>query len=417
MCLGQNVGDAGRCDSSALGIEYGAPRGKVPTAVCILDAVVKDDSAAVNTGNEIRRLGPVAQWGGSRLRRPRLLQSPASAHGQQVVERCTGDGLAIARADRIARGKGPVAAHEILDIDAPIQQHSLPLGITAETHGRELAGRLHCLAPGAEDVADLLDEQLQLRNCHGFDAAGDELRELHVVGHGDGQVGDRAKTLTVNGEICEPGRPAAFSGIAGVDVASGQQRLEHARGGAVGETDRRTPDELDPLWRYRRQRIFGQRDRGNAELVERLEFAAVGDTVAILVLPDAQGRPDRVGVIDGQVKVGVVARQVCVTTTEAGAKHFRDVIDLAVAVAVQHQKSIVALEPTAVLGEQVVVEVEIDLAIVLCNRLDAITIEINNQWVGIKGPADRFCGAHLRCNHHKQRVEGDDQIGHNHGRR
>ena len=67
------------------------------------------------------------------------------------------------------------------------------------------------------------------------------------------------------------------------------------------------------------------------------------------------------------------------------------------------------------LGEQIIVEVEIDLAFVLCNRLDAIAIEIDNQRIGIKGPADRFCGAHLSRKQHKQRVEGGEQIGFNIG--
>ena len=67
------------------------------------------------------------------------------------------------------------------------------------------------------------------------------------------------------------------------------------------------------------------------------------------------------------------------------------------------------------LGKQVIVEVEIDIAIVLCNSLDAIAIEIDNQWVGIKGPADRFCGAHLSRKQDKQRVEGGEQIGFNIG--
>ena len=110
MRLGQNVGDGGRRDSSAFGIDHQAPRGEVPTAVCILDAVVEDDSAAVHTGDEIRRLSPVPEWGATCLRRPSLFQPPATAHCQQVVERCTGDGLAIAIADRVARSKGPVAA-------------------------------------------------------------------------------------------------------------------------------------------------------------------------------------------------------------------------------------------------------------------------------------------------------------------
>ena len=69
-------------------------------------------------------------------------------------------------------------------------------------------------------------------------------------------------------------------------------------------------------------------------MIERLEFVGVCDTVAILVLPDAQFAPDRVCGGDRDIAIGVVSGQIGVATTEACAEHFSDVIDLAVAVAI-----------------------------------------------------------------------------------
>ena len=112
------------------------------------------------------------------------------------------------------------------------------MGVGADAHRRELAGRLHRLAPGAEYVAHLLDEVHELRARHGVGSVGDELGKSHVVGHGDGQVGDRTEPLAVGLEVRKPVWPTAFAGVAAVDVAGGEQRLEHAAGAAVSEADR-----------------------------------------------------------------------------------------------------------------------------------------------------------------------------------
>ena len=105
----------------------------------------------------------------------------------------------------------------------------------------------------------------------------------------------------------------------------------------------------------------GEIDRGDAQLRQAPELAGVADPVLVGVLPDAQLGEARVLRVDPTVGIGVQRgqRHEAVACRVVGAKQLVDVVDRAIAVAIEDEQAVVSLNPAGALREAVGVEVEV----------------------------------------------------------
>ncbi len=387
--LGAPFGAGGmgeREDGVLAGVAGGSIGGELPAAVGLLDAVVEDDGAPVDDAHQIGR-GIAIRWRGVAVgRRPGLLQSPARTGGcrlrQHVLHGGARDRLALRVKHRRAGGERPVAALGILDIDAAVEQHGLAVGVGADQHRRQLARLFQRLAPGAEHLADLRHQCAQFWRRHRGCRGGHELAERDVVGGGDRQVGHPPKALDVERRARLPDRPTGLAGISGVGVVRSQDGVVHAPDGTALEGDVADAGQPRAVGRGDVDRGGAEIDADDAELIERLQLARIGDAVAVEVLPDLQLGPQHVRGRDLAVAIGIELRQLGEAGLPDAAEHLRDVVDSAVAVDVPDQEAVVALQPAGAFGEQIMVDIEIDRTHAEIGRLDAVAIEIDHQRIG-----------------------------------
>jgi len=121
-------------------------------------------------------------------------------------------------------------------------------------------------------------------------------------------------------------------------------------------------------------------------LIEAFQFAGIGDPVAVPILPNSQFAPDQVGSADLAVAIAVILRQLSVAALEAIAEHLGNIVDPAVAIVVEDEKPVVALEPSRLLTEKVAVDIEISLAVGEPDGFDAVAIKVDHQRIDLFRP-------------------------------
>ncbi len=428
--LHEDVGDGRRRDRVAVRIDDRPAARQAPAAFGGLDAVIVDHRPAIDDAHQVGRRLAELHRSAARGGRPGLLELPVlPASGRlrkQLLERRAVDDVANGVADRRAARKRPEATRGILDIDAAIDQRDLPLGPAAEQHGHQLARGLECLSPVRENRARLLSQQEEIGLGHRRGCGGEDLAEFDVVRGGDGEVRDRADALRVDREIGLPRRASCLASEAAVAFDRLEDRLVHAPGGAAGEFDLARAEQAGALRCDDVERLRIEPDRHDAERFEGQQLARIGETVAVAVTPDEELRPDRVGRGDTAVAVAAILGKIVpaeglVAALELVAEHLGDVVDAPVVVQVADEEAVVAGDPSGQRREQVVVEVEEDLAVVDGHRLQAVAVQVEDERVEAGGPGHVLGQAHRRATQPRGRVGQSDLLvdGENHadGRR
>ena len=140
-----------------------------------------------------------------------------------------------------------------------------------------------------------------------------------------------------------------------------------------------------------------ERNGGDAGFGERLEFARISLAVLVEIAPDAECCEVHIERIDDAVGIAVERRKSCEARNCRIAEEFALVVYEPVAVEIPRQKAIIAGHPARLLGKAVIVDVEVNPA-VLADKLNAIAIQVDHQRIGadfdarpcLQGPVEEF---------------------------
>ena len=123
-------------------------------------------------------------------------------------------------------------------------------------------------------------------------------------------------------------------------------------------------------------------------LGQGLEFARLGDAVLVGVLPDFHigelgvlGIEDAIAIaVEVLERIEAIAGLLAVGFDGVDAEQLAAIVDLAIAIAVQHEEAVVALDPAGAGLQAVAIEVEGDAGIG-ADGLDAVAVKIKAERV------------------------------------
>ena len=345
-----------RADIGDRRVSHRGIRRELPRPISLVHAIIDDHRPPRDDPRQIRRGLAAGERRTARRRRPSLLKRPALAQRPAVPFR-------------------------------PLEQLR---AVCRQTHRIQLARLLKRLAPRAEQIANLSNQRAQIRRGHRCGGRRHPRAQRRVVGRGDRKVGDRPEALGVERRSL-PARSAGLTGKAGIDVARRERGVEHAAHSAAGEGYIPVPGKSRTLRRGDVERARRSVEAGDTQLVECEQLARIGHRIAVDVPPNPQAGPDQVGTGDLAVAVRIDRRKLPEARLADPAKHLRNVVDAAVAVGVEHEKAVVALEPAGALGEPIAIDIEVNIRIANPDCLDPIAIKIDDQRIGADRPQQRLC--------------------------
>ena len=120
-------------------------------------------------------------------------------------------------------------------------------------------------------------------------------------------------------------------------------------------------------------------DRLHATVGKALQLVGFALAVAAQVAPQAQVSESVIGCVNRAVSVGVQGGELGETVDRPVSEELRDVVDAAVAVAVEGEQGIVRFQPTRVLRKAVGVQVEQGPRIGKRDEFNSVTVEVQHQ--------------------------------------
>ena len=376
--LRQHVGEGRLGDHRAIAGQHvrTARQGPVGT---LPEAVVEHRAIGVE---QIGRGWPVAEHRVS-IRRPGLLQPPGLAGPgtlrQHVGQGRTGDHDSAAVQHVGAARQAPVTATAVFLVDAVVASLGT-VDVAEDQDRRQFARRRVSLGPGGQQRIGRGDQSRQVGP--GADQSRHGLRQ---------RLGDRQ---IVRGRQPQPGQDAVALDVDEIGRPVGHGRIAHEPGQVLagielGLVDVAGRPVIAGEAGLRRQVVVGrgrdidrggcQADRDDAGIGQARELARIADPVPVQILPDLQQGEVRIGRIDDTVAVGVQNSQFREAGDVRCPEQLGDIVDRAVAVPIQDQEAIVRPQPTGLLGEEVTVQVEVNLASSERGELQAVAIEIQHQ--------------------------------------
>ncbi|MCY1526756.1 hypothetical protein D9M68_617960 [compost metagenome] len=94
--------------------------------------------------------------------------------------------------------------------------------------------------------------------------------------------------------------------------------------------------------------------------------------------------------VDDAVTIVVEFGKMRETRTVRSTEHLGDIVDPAIAVAVDDDEAVVRPNPAGLFCEEIAVKVEVDARLALRHRLDAIAVEVDDERIVDRLPADRL---------------------------
>jgi hypothetical protein len=122
-----------------------------------------------------------------------------------------------------------------------------------------------------------------------------------------------------------------------------------------------------------------QPDGGDAERVERLQLALIGDGIAVRVLPHDEIVERRVAGVDDAVGIAVVERQLGKAGDVVVPEQLRHVVDQPVGIKVDGEQPVIAVDPAGRLGEEIAVHVEEPAGEADGGELQPVAVEVEHQ--------------------------------------
>ena len=405
---GDNVVD-GRRRNHRTGVVDDFPSAcQPPRSIRVLNAIIVDDRPVLDDPHQVGRVFAELHLGAPRRPRPGLFHLPrlvrVGGHGQQVFHGRAGNRVAAGIRDGRSAVEHPEPTDVIFNVDAVVGQRHRPVGSGFKQDGRQFPTCFKGLTPVAEDRANLSLQQEVVRRGHRARHVGDDLTEGHVVGHRDAEVRHRAIAGAVDLEVLLPRRKTRFPREPRKRLDAVEDRLEHVADAAIGHQDLARGQQLRTLRRGCPQFGIVQVDGHDPELVKRAQFAGVGFSVRVGVLPDQKLLPYQVRRRDLSVGIAavfdqVVLRQLGVSPFEPVAEHLADIVNTAVVVFINDKEAVVPLHPPGDLCKEVLIDVEIDLVPDCPEGFNAVAVQIDDERVRAGDPCGGFRGTDRRTGH------------------
>ena len=172
-------------------------------------------------------------------------------------------------------------------------------------------------------------------------------------------------------------RYAGLGRILGIDV---EVHVRHVDRLAVGQGGAAALEVQVVVGVEERQFRVGHRQAGDAGVVQRHQFAVVRHAIAVGVAPDAQFGKLVIFRVDHAVAVRVIAGQLGkARALLVAAKQFGNIVDLAIAVAVDGQQAVMGRDPARLDGAARAQQIEAAVEIGAGDGMHAVAVQVDHD--------------------------------------